>query len=419
MLPTRTPADATSVFFQPRQVDASVDTPAVVDDAPPPEPETADAAPSSAAVVPIGEDLTGERWTVDGPVSVDRFDSRWPVAFAFNHHQVPGSGEDSEPILRTGRDVGVVAVFDGMGGAGGTVYETPEGSRSGAYLASRVARDIAEPCLVDWLNTNDGTSDDGATLAQLIQLSVQQALQVRLEGLRAPVSRLRSKLLRALPTTMAAAAAQRRTGADNRWSCEVLWAGDSRVYYLDAAGLHQLTADDIRDHGDAMANLKEDSVVSNAMSADTPFVVNHLHLDLTAPFALIAATDGCFGYLPSPMHFEHLLLSTLHGAATAGQWSDAARTAITAVAGDDASMAVAAVDIDLPELQALTADRLHAVGQRWVEPLEAANAEVEREATALAAARLRQAELSASLWAAYRPDYARHLPTTESKDDIS
>jgi serine/threonine protein phosphatase PrpC len=418
-LPTRTPADAADVFFQVRQVDGPAAARSGTE-----EPTT------TPTVVAVGQDLTG-RLNVSLEPPVDRFGDDWPVSFAFNHHQVAGSGEDSEPILRTGRDVGLVGVFDGMGGAGGTVYDTPDGPRSGAYLASRVARDVAEGVLVDWLNSSEidpadsesdsgsdagDTDSTGAQVAQLLQQSVQQALQDRLTELRAPTSRLRSKLLRALPTTMAVVVAHRRPDTDRAWNCEVLWAGDSRMYALDAAGLHQLTVDDIRDHGDAMANLHEDSVVSNAMSADTPFVVNHRQVQLDEPVVLIAATDGCFGYLPSPMHFEHLLLAGLHDAQTATQWSDAVRRAIVAVAGDDASMVVAVVGADLDALKALTADRLRVLRQQCIEPLDAAAVETDRLAAELEHARQRQAQLSAELWTAYRPDYSRYLSNAEPKD---
>ena len=63
------------------------------------------------------------------------------VSFGFNLGKIAGHGEDSDPILRDGPDLGLLAVFDGMGGAGGTVYETEDGPHSGAYLASRIARD--------------------------------------------------------------------------------------------------------------------------------------------------------------------------------------------------------------------------------------------------------------------------------------
>ena len=73
------------------------------------------------------------------------------ISFAFNLGKIPDQGEDSDPILRDGPDLGLLGVFDGMGGAGGTVYETPEGRRTGAYLASRIARDVVEQRMLDLL----------------------------------------------------------------------------------------------------------------------------------------------------------------------------------------------------------------------------------------------------------------------------
>ena len=66
--------------------------------------------------------------------------------------------------------------------------------------------DLLEP---DW-NLN------GKAAAEDLQRSVRQALEERLAELKAPPSRLRSKLLRALPTTMAVIALQRtaRGGSD-------------------------------------------------------------------------------------------------------------------------------------------------------------------------------------------------------------
>src|SRR4029453_11513263 len=105
------------------------------------------------------------------------------------------------------------------------------------------------------------------------------------------------------------------------WACHLLWAGDSRAYVFEPAGARQLTADDLREPGDAMANLHQDSVVSNAMSADSDFHVNYRRIELRAPFLVAGATDGCFGYISTPMHFEHLILSKLQGARTTSAWS--------------------------------------------------------------------------------------------------
>jgi hypothetical protein len=123
------------------------------------------------------------------------------LSFGFNLAKIPGQGEDADPIVRDGRDLGLVAVFDGMGGAGGTAYETPEGRRTGAYLASRVARDVVEERLLALLDPEWNL--DAAAAARDLQRSVRRALADTLAGLNPPKSGLRSRLLRALPTTMA------------------------------------------------------------------------------------------------------------------------------------------------------------------------------------------------------------------------
>jgi serine/threonine protein phosphatase PrpC len=335
-------------------------------------------------------------------------DSGPGLTFGFNLEKVAGQGEDSDPILRDGRELGLVAVFDGMGGAGGTVYETSDGPRTGAYLASRLARDVVEQRMVALLDPKWNL--DGAAAAANLQRSVQAALRARLVELNAPASGLRSRLLRALPTTMALAALQRREPSGDRWACHVLWAGDSRVYvFQPGPGAQQLTVDDIRDRGDAMANLREDSVVSNAMSADTEFVVHHRKIELTAPFLVIAATDGCFGYVPSPMHFEHLVLAALRDAPDTDSWSAAVQAAVSAVTGDDAAMATLGVGANHIGFQKLFAQRITELEQRWVTPLDELDAELRQHERKLDQLRTARRERQAQLWAAYKPGYERYL----------
>ncbi|HEY6749024.1 MAG TPA: protein phosphatase 2C domain-containing protein, partial [Mycobacteriales bacterium] len=320
----------------------------------------------------------------------------------------PGQGEDSDPIVRDGRELGLVAVFDGMGGAGGTVYETPDGPRTGAYLASRIARDVAEERMLALLDPEWNL--DGAAAAQDLQRSVRAALQERLVELKAPASGLRSRLLRALPTTMALAALQRQEPGGERWTCHLLWAGDSRVYVFEpGAGARQLTADDIRDRGDAMANLREDSLISNAISADTDFVVHHRQIELTAPFLVVAATDGCFGYLPSPMHFEHLVLGALRDAPDTGSWSAAVQTAVAKVTGDDAAMAALGLGADHDGFRAGFARRTADLERRWIAPLDDLDTEQRQQERKLAELRAARQEQQARLWADYKPGYEEYL----------
>jgi serine/threonine protein phosphatase PrpC len=329
------------------------------------------------------------------------------ASFGFNLAKVPDHGEDSDPILREGPDIGLAAVFDGMGGAGGTVYDTPDGARSGAYLASRLVRDVVEEYFLRTL-TPDRPLPLGAT-AQELHDAIETVLQKALTGLNAPVSRLRSRLLRALPTTMALGALQRSEPDGSRWVCEVVWAGDSRVYALDASGLHQLSVDDLRDPSDAMANLQRDSVISNAVSADTEFVVRHRRVTLEAPFALLCATDGCFGYVPSPMHFEELVLDALADAQSDEGWSLAVQRAISAVTGDDASMATIVVGADLAAFQALTAPRRAEITDQVVAPLDQLADAVRGAQQDLADLQTQYVAAQAEQWDRYRQGYEQLL----------
>ncbi|HET9828802.1 MAG TPA: protein phosphatase 2C domain-containing protein [Nocardioidaceae bacterium] len=343
---------------------------------------------------PVGRGVSGP---VAGPT----------VSFGFNLGKIPDHGEDSDPILRDGPDLGLLAVFDGMGGAGGTVYETPDGPRSGAYLASRIARDVVEQRMLQLLVPDWNLKGEAA--AEDLRRSVQQALQDRLHELKAPKSGLRSRLLRALPTTMVVLALQRASSGGSTWLCHVFWAGDSRGYVFAPDGARQLTVDDLRDPSDAMTNLRRDSVVSNAMSADTEFQVNYRRVELESPFLLVAATDGCFGYVPSPMHFEHLVLGPLVKARSADGWSSAVQSDIATVTGDDAAMSVMAVGAHFPELRRLYADRVRELEEQYTGPIDEMQQAVSRAEDELEALRQRQAHDSQRLWARYQPTYEQFL----------
>lgn len=338
-----------------------------------------------------------------------------PVAFGFNLGKIPDQGEDSDPILRAGRNLALLAVFDGMGGAGGTVYETPDGPRTGAYIASRIAREVVERRMVDLLRPDWYL--DGEAAAADLQRSVKAALEERLEQLNAPKSGLRSKLLRALPTTMALVALQRKSSSADEWVAHVLWAGDSRAYVFAPKGLRQLTTDDLRDPGDAMDNLRHDSVVGNAMSADVDFHVSYRRVDLRAPFLAVCATDGCFGYVRSPMHFEHLVLAHLQASEDAEDWSTRLQEDIKAVTGDDAAMSAIAIGADFRELQDLFATRTDDLAATYLQPLDAAMDAVVHAEAALQSARQQEVQTTSQLWQRYKPDYERHLRDAPAEGD--
>ena len=335
------------------------------------------------------------------------------VSFKFCTAKVAGEGEDADPILRVGPDLGLLGVFDGMGGAGGRVYDTPEGRHTGAWIASRFARNVVERLMLELIKP-EWNLDGPATAAEL-QRVLASSLAARLAELKAPETTLRSKLVKALPTTMTLAVLQRTDPAAGSYACHLFWAGDSRAYVAGPeAGLMQLTTDDLRSGGDAMRNLTDDSAMSNAISADAEFHINHRQVELQAPFLLLCATDGCFAYVRSPMHFEQLLLSTLQGARDVTGWQQALEATVTAVTGDDATLALLGLGTDLADFKRRFKARAAELERRYIDPLDDLDGQVQRAERELAELRTRRAALGAELWSSYKPGYERHLVVPEA-----
>jgi serine/threonine protein phosphatase PrpC len=335
------------------------------------------------------------------------------VSFKFCTAKVAGEGEDADPILRVGSDLGLLGVFDGIGGAGGRVYDTPDGRHTGAWIASRFARNVVERLMLELIKP-EWNLDGPATAAELHRV-LASSLAARLAELKAPETTLRSKLVKALPTTMTLAVLQRTDSAAGSYVCHLFWAGDSRAYLLEPeAGLMQLTTDDLRSGGDAMRNLTDDSVMSNAISADTDFHINHRQVELRAPFLLLCATDGCFAYVRSPMQFEHLLLSTLQDARDAEAWRRALEAKVTAITGDDAALALLGLGADLGGFKKRFKDRTAQVERHYIDPLDELDGQVHHAEQELAGLRTRRAEAGGELWGAYKRDYERYLTVEAS-----
>ena len=86
------------------------------------------------------------------------------------------------------------------------------------------------------------------------------------------------------------------------------------------------------------------------------------------------ATDGCFGYLQTPMHFEHLRARRpCPERAAPRRGRGPCRPTIAAVTGDDAAMAVMGVGADLARLPVdLFAPRLAELRGEFIDPLDRA-----------------------------------------------
>src|SRR6516164_7762467 len=245
------------------------------------------------------------------------------------HEKKPGFSEDDAFFSCSPDGSYVLAVLDGLGGAGARQIEGFDGPRTGAYYASRVVRQAIE----EFIPIAPSDFDDWGTG---LRLHIAEGLRKFTSQYPISETQIKGSLIRNLPTTLALCRLSPQI-SDNL--CEVLWAGDSRLYLLSANhGLMQLSQDDVKGNKDPLENLKADAPLSNFINADHPYKVHSKLFTSRAEDILICATDGCFNFHKSPMHFEADILDCLTQSRSAAEFNDRLSLAISSLTGDDASL---------------------------------------------------------------------------------
>lgn len=278
--------------------------------------------------------------------------------FMIHTEKIDGAGEDAEPYFKEFPGSGAIAaVFDGMGGAGSAQWEMDDERASGAKFASGFARSALEN-FVDQISDNYECEDQqgrlighfsdiwnaftGAHLGRVFDSELAQ--KAALLSSTTP-SRIKSKMLRVLPTTLACVIYGRKEG---KIEVRTLWAGDSRVYYLSVCrGLRLLTADHNRKSKDASPNVGAgDAPLSNFLSEIVPNHVDERSFSISDPGIIICATDGVFSYFESDAHFELALWLAIQENMNSGSESasQTLRKEVLRVAGDDTSAVVIPID---------------------------------------------------------------------------
>lgn len=263
---------------------------------------------------------------------------------------VTGRGQDAEPLfvhhLPTGH--GIIAVFDGSGGAGSApAYWTSDGTpRTGAWLGARVARTALE----SWFGASvlDGARFEVADLESRLD---------RMLGAMRPAtpSRIVGRMQKELPTTMAALHYRLQHGMAD---CRALWAGDSRAYVLTPGDGLQVLSRDHTEEEDGLVQLLQDPPLNNVICADAPFFVQEQRLSFELPCVLLCATDGFFGYVQTPAHFEYRLLAVLQDSDSMADWCTRLGREISGYAADDASLSMVTLGFaNFPSLRAAFAGR--------------------------------------------------------------
>ncbi len=252
---------------------------------------------------------------------------------SFCRDKVPGHGEDSY-CYSFCDTAGILGAFDGCGGAGAKKHDVYSGHTE-AYMASRFCAGAFYdqfrrlfPC-----NYSASSLSDEAfgpkTVQRLIDFGPPK---------NESVLKIKGSSVRTLPSTAAVALLQQNANGDVLLSA--IWAGDSRVYVMDSRGLAQLTTDDTS-VPDPMENIYEDGILRNVFCTDKPVNLHCKTVRMSEPFVVFSATDGCFGYLSTPMEFEGVILQTLLEADCVAEWEENLVRMIGSVAGDDHTLCMA------------------------------------------------------------------------------
>ncbi|MBP3607585.1 MAG: hypothetical protein J6J11_04640 [Treponema sp.] len=292
--------------------------------------------------------------------SVDNEENFGIKSLIINVPKKEGKGEDADPISFFTVDLCVTGVFDGMGGAGATEYTNKNGTHTGAYIASREVKKICE----EFIKQNMDSEFNIDVLKQAIQKGLDKTCEVW----DIKPSGLRSSMIRVLPTTLAMIYAKRKEKGVHVMS---YWSGDSRNYILAKNGLKQVSVDELVSAQDPLENLRNDAALSNCISQDRKFEITTKDCGVFfEPIIIISATDGCFGYLKSPIHFEYLLLNTLINSNNIEDWKLEIINNLKDVSGDDFSISIMFVENDFTYWKSIMKERFDFIKKLYIDPID-------------------------------------------------
>ena len=141
--------------------------------------------------------------------------------------------------------------------------------------------------------------------------------------------------------------------------------------------------------------------MSNALSADTEFHINYRRVELQSPFLVVCCTDGCFGYVRTPMHFEYLVLSHLLRRVIPKRGRQRCRPRLQPSRVTMRPCRRSGVGADLKEFQELFAPRVGELASDFIEPLDELSDAVTRAEQELRALQSRQLNEMTEKWNRY------------------
>ncbi len=292
-------------------------------------------------------------------------------------------GEDAH-FYQSNKDYFVMAVFDGLGGRSAG-YDGLKGGK----IASELARNTMPKFLLQYKKLDQEEN--------IIKLQKEICMELKYEAdTKIKPSKLKGTLVnKRLCTTVAIANISTQPDAEGYY--QVNWAnmGDSRIYFLSPdKGLQQLTQDDIEVVKNALEMIREDPPMSQFLTADIPA---HWQINFNSgkfsKGCFLACTDGCFQYLPTPWHFEQLLLKYLADSESKSDWEIWLIEQYKIIKQDDVSLIIYPVGFnDFSEIKDAYKQRLEYLQTEFFKSSEF---------------NLDEAKI---LWEKYRSNYEERLP---------
>jgi serine/threonine protein phosphatase PrpC len=324
------------------------------------------------------------------------------IGFKFCFDKIEGKGQDAEPSLIFSKDKCLLAVYDGMGSAS-IEYEFQEQIRASAYWASFFTKQQTELIFNEIINDTDSIE----RLEEQLKIELKSKIKI----LEKDPPRIKGNLAnRRLPTTIAGILCD-----FTEFRKTIFWAGDSRCYLLNPNKCLQLTRDDVVTNSDALENLINDAPLSNFVNADLDFTIHQYTLNIESPCLLICATDGCFGYLDSPAHFEYYILKNLISSFNLDEWKAKLSDEFRKVASDDISLSLLVIGYDennFDVLKSVFQNRFNDLNEKFILPIEKINESILEEEKiffdlkdSINKLKNEKIELRKSLWDEYKQSY--------------
>lgn len=225
-----------------------------------------------------------------------------------------------------------VGVFDGCGGLGSKRYEKV-GNKTGAFISSQTCALVFHDEMKHSLS-NKGINDSFVTH---LKSSFLTTLRNR-EKQYGQQSKLIGTMVRTLPCTGSMIVVSQAKSSEKLLHLDIIHAGDSRIYIMRPnEGLQQVTRDELSGNPDALKNLYVNAPITNVINIDKDFMLTHLSYDIDTPFAVLCASDGVFGYVKTPMHFEKIILDALESSNNFDSAEQHFLKSIKAITADDST----------------------------------------------------------------------------------